>query len=99
MKKALSSADEELAYRLCEDYGKSQSKVAEFLGVGQATISRVVKEQRMKQEIQHKESQLTAAAAAGFQAFFENQQNSAADIIDAFPSQPCLPDKNSGKGD
>ena len=98
MKKALSSADEELAYRLCEDYGKSQAKVAEFLGVGQATISRVVKEQRLLQEIQRRESQLTTAAAAGFQAFYEYQRSNPAEIIDAFPSQACLPDNNSGEG-
>lgn len=94
MKKALSNVDEELAYKLCEDYGKSQAKVAEFLGVGQATISRVVKEQRLKQEIQHKENQLTVAAAAGFQALFENQRAGTADIIDVTPSYPSLPDKN-----
>lgn len=98
MKRALSNADEELAYRLCEDYGKSQAKVAEFLGVGQATISRVVKEQRLMHEIQRRESQLTTAAAVGFHALGEYHRSNPDEIIDVFPGQPYLPDKNTGEG-
>ena len=45
MKKVLNDTDSNLAYKLCVEYGKSQAKVAAFLGVGQATISRIIRSQ------------------------------------------------------
>ena len=50
MKKVLNDTDSNLAYKLCVEYGKSQAKVAAFLGVGQATISRIIRSQLQMQK-------------------------------------------------
>lgn len=102
MKRSLSDLDEELAYNLCETYGKSQTKVAEFLGVGQATISRIVKEQKLKQEIYSRESQLSAAAAAGFKSFYEEQFAKSPKVIEAselLQKRSSLLDSNQNEED
>ena len=63
MKKVLNDNDSNLAYKLCVEYGKSQAKVAAFLGVGQATISRIIRSQlQMQKELVQEENTLVSQA-------------------------------------
>ena len=63
MKKVLNDTDSNLAYKLCVEYGKSQAKVAAFLGVGQATISRIIHSQiQMQKELVQEQKELISQA-------------------------------------
>ena len=63
MKKVLNDTESNLAYKRCGEYGKAQAKVAAFLGVGQATISRIIRSQlQMQKELVQEENTLVSQA-------------------------------------
>lgn len=71
-KSAFSEDQRRRIHQLCDEDHFSQSKVAQLYGVSQGTISNVLKEERYKAEIRHRDDMLEHGFTRGVQAAIED---------------------------